>query len=61
MSLRQLIGHALHRYSSNTDLASRVGNLNPKWNEDNTEDTLYTQFLKAVALTGSEFQVCKGC
>lgn len=43
-------------YLSRTDLSSRVAKLNPAWNQDSSEATLYVQFLKAVALTGSEFQ-----
>eukprot|EP00798_Chlamydomonas_sp_ICE-L_P020383 gene20383-27154_t len=29
---------------------ARVGQLNPKWNEDSTEEILYAQFLKAEAI-----------
>ena len=43
---------------NNTTLGARVGQLNPKWNEDSSVTVLDTQFLKAVALTGREFQVC---
>jgi hypothetical protein len=46
------------KYLSNTSLGSRVGALNPKWNEDGSEEVLYRQFLKAVQLTGTEFQEC---
>ena len=43
------------KYSDNTGLSARVGKLNPAWNEDNSPATQMTQFTKAVALTGSEF------
>jgi uncharacterized UPF0160 family protein len=42
----------LPNYRSSTDLSSRVGALNPRWNEP--EDDLDARFQKAVALTGSE-------
>ncbi|KAG1677809.1 hypothetical protein FOA52_008573 [Chlamydomonas sp. UWO 241] len=44
------------RYVSNTSLGSRVGQLNPNWNEEQTEAILYGCFLKAVELTGGEFK-----
>ena len=47
------------KYVSNTSLGSRVGLLNPKWNEDGSEEVLNSQFLKAVELTGAEFKVWK--
>jgi uncharacterized UPF0160 family protein len=42
------------KYSINTHLAARVGNLNPAWNDKtrNADD----QFWKAVELTGLEFK-----
>jgi len=40
-------------YSSNTDLASRVGRLNPGWNESGID--LQERFERAIALAGSEF------
>ena len=45
------------RYKISTDLASRVGRLNPSWAcalKDDA-DHCHAQFLKAVALTGGEF------
>jgi uncharacterized UPF0160 family protein len=48
------------KYISNTSLGARVANLNPKWNEDGSEDVLNRQFLKAVELTGAEFSVSGG-
>ena len=43
------------RYENNTSLSSRVGRLNPNWNEPVTAERQMEQFLKAVALTGKEF------
>ena len=44
------------RYKITTDLASRVGRLNPSWSEPGDEETSQRQFLKAVALAGGEFE-----
>ncbi|XP_075528900.1 MYG1 exonuclease isoform X1 [Dermacentor variabilis] len=41
------------RYRINTNLSSRVGHLNPPWNEPNPK--LDEQFQKAMRLTGEEF------
>ena len=43
------------RYQSRTDLSSRVGKLNPKWNEDATPAYSNAQFAKAMELAGGEF------
>ena len=43
------------KYIISTTLSSRVGKLNPSWNEDQSSEYANEQFLKAVALTGSEF------
>ncbi len=43
------------RYASRTDLGSRVGGLNPRWNEAATDADLDERFRRAMALTGSEF------
>jgi hypothetical protein len=43
------------RYVSNTTLSSRVGNLNPPWNGDQSEEASDAQFQKAMQLTGHEF------
>jgi uncharacterized UPF0160 family protein len=45
------------RYCVNTDLSSRVSRLNPSWDEDQDYDGL---FVKAMALTGSEFTSAVG-
>ncbi|KAF9056192.1 metal-dependent protein hydrolase [Panaeolus papilionaceus] len=43
------------RYRSRTDLSSRVGALNPAWNQPADSQSVDTQFGKASELTGSEF------
>ena len=48
---------ACARYVNGTTLGARVGQLNPKWNEESTDAILDAQFAKAVELTGREFQV----
>jgi len=42
-------------YKSRTDLSSRVGRLNPEWNEEVSADDLSLRFQKAMELTGKEF------
>lgn len=44
------------RYVSNTDLASRVGGLNPRWNGDASAAATDAGFARAVELTGREFE-----
>jgi uncharacterized UPF0160 family protein len=41
------------KYKVSTDLSSRVGYLNPAWNDPNPD--IESQFLKAVEMTGREF------
>ncbi|KZO96910.1 metal-dependent protein hydrolase [Calocera viscosa TUFC12733] len=43
------------RYRLNTGLSSRVGHLNPAWNQPSSADVYDSQFAKASALTGTEF------
>lgn len=43
------------RYSINTNLSSRVGRVNPAWNEDTSDDVVNAAFKKAVFMTASEF------
>ncbi|KAJ7225485.1 GAMM1 protein [Mycena pura] len=43
------------RYKSSTDLSSRVGSLNPAWNQSSTPEVRDAQFAKASQLTGEEF------
>eukprot|EP01026_Neomeris_dumetosa_P050406 TRINITY_DN441_c0_g1_i3.p3 TRINITY_DN441_c0_g1~~TRINITY_DN441_c0_g1_i3.p3 ORF type:complete len:332 (-),score=58.44 TRINITY_DN441_c0_g1_i3:288-1283(-) len=44
-------------YLDRTNLASRVGRLNPHWLEEQTPELLYERFLQAVELTGQEFKI----
>ena len=43
------------RYTDNTGLSSRVGKLNPAWNESFAPERQLEQFHKAMDLTGGEF------
>ncbi|TFK77073.1 GAMM1 protein [Pluteus cervinus] len=43
------------RYRNRTDLSSRVGALNPAWNQSFDSKTLDDQFAKASSLAGEEF------
>lgn len=43
-------------YIDSTNASSRVSRLNPSWNGDNSEETYYKQFKKAVELMGNEFK-----
>ncbi|KAF8203632.1 metal-dependent protein hydrolase, partial [Pholiota molesta] len=43
------------KYRSRTDLSSRVGALNPWWNQSTDSQTVDAQFEKASLLTGEEF------
>lgn len=43
------------KYRNRTDLSSRVGWLNPAWNEPFDSETVDAQFLKASQLAGEEF------
>lgn len=43
------------KYRSRTDLSSRVGWLNPAWNEPSDSKTVDARFDKASSLTGEEF------
>jgi uncharacterized UPF0160 family protein len=42
-------------YVNNTGIGSRVGRLNPDWNETFTNEELLERFHKASAITGEEF------
>ncbi|CAE6421621.1 unnamed protein product [Rhizoctonia solani] len=42
-------------YRNRTDLSSRVGHLNPRWNESVDSDGVNARFQKASELTGTEF------
>ncbi|RXW22958.1 hypothetical protein EST38_g2897 [Candolleomyces aberdarensis] len=43
------------RYRNKTDLSSRVGRLNPRWNQEFNAAILDERFKEASALTGKEF------
>lgn len=43
------------RYQSSTDLSSRVGRLNPTWQQDATPALADAQFVKAMQLAGEEW------
>jgi hypothetical protein len=46
------------RYTSSTDLSSRVGGLNGQWNDDWSPQLQDERFSKAMALAGAEFLDC---
>ncbi|KAI0639378.1 GAMM1 protein [Trametes polyzona] len=43
------------RYRLRTDVSSRVGYLNPAWNESVSAETVDAKFLQASAMVGTEF------
>jgi len=43
------------KYHVSTTLPSRVGQLNPAWNQDNSTEVCNARFIDAMALTCSEF------
>lgn len=45
-------------YRITTNLSARVGKLNPRWNEDNSDDIANLRFAGAVQLCGHEFVEC---
>lgn len=50
------------RYRINTNLSNRVCSLNPAWNEEQSHQISYRQFLKAIEITGQEFlDIVKYC
>ncbi|KAK4050957.1 hypothetical protein OIV83_003086 [Microbotryomycetes sp. JL201] len=42
-------------YKSRTDISSRIGHLNPRWNEPSNDQILDERFQQASALAGKEF------
>ncbi|GAA5988366.1 hypothetical protein JCM5350_004416 [Sporobolomyces pararoseus] len=42
-------------YRSRTDISSRIGNLNPRWNEEYNDQILDQRFEQASQLAGKEF------
>jgi uncharacterized UPF0160 family protein len=49
------VGDATPRYHVSTTLSSRVGQLNPEWNEEQTKEIMNARFIDAMTLTCSEF------
>ena len=43
------------RYKITTNLSSRVGNLNPKWNEKEVEEDVTARFNQGMELVKEEF------
>jgi uncharacterized UPF0160 family protein len=46
------------KYHVSTTLSSRVGQLNPEWNEPQSVEITNERFIQAMVLTGSEFVSC---
>ena len=42
------------RYSDGTCISARISRLNPQWNQVNSDEIIFSQFLKAVQTTGEE-------
>jgi uncharacterized UPF0160 family protein len=53
--VNQYVSSEPARYESHTNLSSRVGRLNPNWNEEATPALSNALFEKAMALAGAEF------
>ena len=49
------VSDATPKYHVSTTLSSRVGTLNPSWNEPQSPEIFNERFLSAIALTCSEF------
>jgi uncharacterized UPF0160 family protein len=43
-------------YTDRTGISSRVARLNPRWNQTASEEEAMQRFMKAVTLTGEEFE-----
>lgn len=43
------------RYKISTTLSMRVGNLNPRWNEESSDEILMERFEKAMVIVSEEF------
>ena len=46
------------RYVNNTGLASRVGSLNPSWNEESTPEIQMERFAKGMEIAYADFENC---
>lgn len=53
--VNQWQGDQTLRYINNTHLSARVGQLNPSWIEDSSDEARLQRFQSAMALTGAEF------
>lgn len=51
----QMFGDIEPKYQISTNLSARVAHLNAPWYEENTDETAFTGFLKAMQLVGTEF------
>lgn len=56
--INQFPEHEIPKYQILTDLSSRVGYLNPSWNETVTEEEVMKRFHKAMEITGEDFVRC---
>lgn len=54
--ISQYVSSEPPRYRSRTDISSRVGALNPRWNEPSNDDVLLERFEKASEMAGTEFK-----
>ncbi len=54
--VQQYPPESVPRYRDSTSVASRVGRLNPSWNEKVDDDELMVRFEKAIAICGAEFE-----
>ena len=54
--ISQYVSSEPPRYRSRTDISSRVGALNPRWNEPSNDDVLLERFERASEMAGTEFK-----
>lgn len=54
--IAQYVSSEPPRYRSRTDISSRVGALNPRWNEPFDDKVLLERFEKASEMAGGEFK-----
>ena len=54
--ISQYVSSEPPRYRSRTDISSRVGALNPRWNEPSNDDVLLERFEKASEMAATEFK-----
>ena len=58
--VNQWEGTQVPKYINHTHLSARVGQLNPNWNEDQSNEAMDAHFARAMELTGSEFRAAVG-